>query len=34
MRLEAEDLRKMPMHIQEKVGVALAEQLEQAAPVA
>lgn len=34
MRMESEELRNLPLHMQEQVGVALAEQMEQAAPVA
>ena len=33
MRMESEELRNLPLHMQEQVGVALAEQMEQAAPV-
>lgn len=34
MRMESEDIRALPLHMQEQVGVALVEQMEQAAQVA
>lgn len=34
MRLDSEQLREMPLHMQEQVGVALVNQMAQAVPVA